>query len=344
MTVSVRPPWLVVQLHVCKNPLRVTQVDWNLLNALDVLLAEGSVTAAAERLHLSVPAMSRTLGRIRRAFDDPILVRAGRGLVPTERALAIQDQLHQLVEQAHALLETGRDLDLASLRRVFTVRANDSLTALLAAPLVARVRAAAPLVTARFVAEGAEDLAPLRNGDIDIDIGRIEGLGPEVRVQPLFTERMVGLVAPGHPLATGTMTLRRLTTVDHIVVSRRGRLRGPFDDVLAEQGLTRTVVTSVPTYTAAAHIVLGSALTGLFIESYARSVAARTGAHLFDVPADLPPVAMAQAWHVRHDLDPAHRWLRGQIAAVFGELRRSPDPDRPIRELPPPFAQKDTAP
>src|ERR1700728_5218044 len=106
-------------------------IDWNLLSELDVLLAEGSVTAAADRLHLSVPATSRTLGRIRQTFGDPILVRAGRGLVPTPRALAIQERLHQLVEEAHALVEIGRDLDLTPLKRTFPIRANAAVVSTL---------------------------------------------------------------------------------------------------------------------------------------------------------------------------------------------------------------------
>src|ERR1700691_806007 len=99
-------------------------IDWNLLIALDVPLAEGSVTAAAARLNLSVPATSRTLGRIRQAFNDPILVRAGRGLTPTPRALAIQGRLHQLIEDAYSLMGTGATLDLDSLEMTFTIRAN----------------------------------------------------------------------------------------------------------------------------------------------------------------------------------------------------------------------------
>jgi DNA-binding transcriptional LysR family regulator len=292
-------------------------VDWNLLEALDVLLAEGSVTAAAERLHLSVPATSRTLGRIRHAFDDPILVRAGRGLVPTPRALAIQERLHQLVEEAHALVETGRGLDLGSLQRTFTIRANDALTSLATAGLITRARAAAPGVRLRFAPEGREDLAPLRDGLIDLDLGVIGDLGPEVRTAPLYNDHPVGLVAAGHPLADGRITLRRLAAADHIAVSRRGRARGAFDDVLAEHGLARNVAAVVPTHTAAAHIIVGSELTGLLPARYARHFAALAGAHVFDIPAELPPLPIAQAWHVRHDLDPAHRWLRSQVAAVF---------------------------
>jgi DNA-binding transcriptional LysR family regulator len=300
-------------------------VDWNLLAALDVLLAEGSVTGAAQRLHLSVPATSRTLGRIRQAFGDPILVRAGRGLAPTPRALAIQQRLHQLIEEAHALVETGRDLDLASLERTFTIRANDAITSHLTAQLVTRIRTVAPGVTLRFVPEGDEDLAPLREGLIDLDIGVIEDFGPEVRVQPLSRERMLGMAAPNHPLATGRVTLRRIAAADHIAVSRRGRARGAFDAVLEQHGLTRNVVAVVPTYTSAAYIIASSELTGLITTSLAAQVAALTGARFYEIPAELPEAQMSQAWHVRHDLDPAHQWLRNHIVAIFREREDAPE-------------------
>ena len=298
----------------------MTQVDLNLLNALDVLLAEGSVTAAADRLNLSVPATSRTLARIRLAFDDPILVRAGRGLVPTPRALAIQDRVHHLVEEAHALVEMGRGLDLTALARTFTIRANDAIISLVAARLVGRLQVAAPGVRLRFVSEGEEDLAPLRDGVVDLDVGVIHDLGPEIRTEDLYEEHLVGMVAAGHPLASGRVTLRRLVSVAHVTVSRQGRPRGPLDVALDEHGLTRRVVAVVPTYTSATHMILTSDLTGLLPARYATQVATLSGARLFPVPTDLPKLAIAQAWHLRHDTDPAHHWLRGQLrqAVSFG--------------------------
>ena len=293
------------------------EVDWNLLAALDVLLAEGSVTAAAERLHLSVPATSRTLGRIRQTFGDPILVRAGRGLVPTPRALAVQHRLHRLVEEAHALVESGREVDLSSLQRTFTIRANDALIGILTARLVTSVQAVAPGVTLRFVPEGEEDLMPLRDGLVDLDVGVIADFGPEVRTRALNDERLVGLVATGHPLAAGRITLRRFAGVEHVGVSRKGRTRGALDDILEEHGLARKVVAVVPTFTAAAHVIAGSHLTGLIPARYAGQVAALTGAHLYEIPADLPRLPISEAWHVRHDLDPAHQWLRNEVAAAM---------------------------
>jgi DNA-binding transcriptional LysR family regulator len=285
---------------------------------LDVLLVEGSVTGAAERLHLSVPATSRTLGRIRKAFGDPILVWAGRGLVPTPRAPAIQQRLHQLIEEAHALVEIGRDVDLASLERTFTIRANDALISLLAARPAARAQVSAPRVTLRFVPEGEEDLAPLRDGLIDLDLGVIGDFGSEVRTRPVVLERLVGLVAAGHPLAAGPpVTLRRIAAVEHNAVSRRGRTRGVFDEILDQHGLARKIVAVVPTFTAAANIIASSELTGLLTSGYAAQVAALTGAHVYEIPVELPRLPLSQAWHVRHGLDPAHQWLRSQVADLL---------------------------
>lgn len=302
-----------------------SNLDWNLLVALDVLLAEGSVTGAAERLHLSVPATSRTLGRIRQAFGDPILVRSGRGLVPTPRALAVRERLHELIEQAHALVELGRDVDLTTLERTFAIRANDAVTSVLAGRLVALTRQAAPAVSLRFVPEGAEDLAPLRDGVVDLDVGVIPDYGPEVRTEPLGRERLVGLVAAGHRLGSGRVTLRRIAEVEHIGVSRRGRTRGALDEILEEHGLARTVVLTVPTFPAAAQIIAHSELTGLITAGYAAQFAALTGAHVYEIPAQLPALPLAQAWHVRHDLDPAHQWLRRQVASVLRGPGRGDD-------------------
>lgn len=296
----------------------MTQVDLNLLNALDVILAEGSVTAAADRLELSVPATSRTLARIREALGDPILVRAGRGLVPTPRALAIQNRVHQLVEEARALVEVDRDLDLAALQRTFTIRTNDAIIGLTAARLVGQTQGAAPGVRLRFVPEGEEDLAPLRDGTVDLDVGVIHDLGPEVRIEDLYEEHLVGMVAAGHPLAKGRVTLRRFASVTHVTVSRQGRARGALDAMLDEHGLTRRVVAVVPTFTSAAHMILTSDLTGLLPAKYAEQVAALSGARTFPVPADLPRLSIQQGWHVRHDIDPAHHWLRQQLRQVIG--------------------------
>jgi len=298
----------------------MAQSDLNLLAALDVLLEEQSVTSAAERLHLSVPATSRTLTRIRQAFGDPILVRAGRGLVPTPYALAIKDEVHRVVASSHGLFQGGRALDPAALERRFTIRATDALVTQFAPPLLARLAAVAPGVTLRFSAEGDEDLPPLRDGRVDLDLGVVGDLGPEVRTLPLYSDRMVGLAAPGHPLASGPVTLERLAAYPHVVVSRRGRDRGPLDDVLAAAGLSRQVAVIVPTHAAAALLILSARLTGLIAGFAAREVASATAVRVYEIPATLPPLPISAAWHLRYDADPEHRWLRSQVQDIAREL------------------------
>src|SRR5271163_1849085 len=127
-------------------------VDMNLLAALDVLLAEGSVTGAARRLGLSSSAMSRTLARLRSATGDPLLVRAGRGLVPTPRAAEMRDRVHELTREVRAVLRPRlTHLDVASLERTFTTRVSEGFLDFLAAPVVAAVTGAAPRIRLRFV-------------------------------------------------------------------------------------------------------------------------------------------------------------------------------------------------
>lgn len=140
------------------------QLDLNLLTALDALLEEGSVAGAAARLHVTAPAMSRSLGRIRKATGDQMLVRTGRSMVPTTRALAMRAEVHALVQQAHQLLSAQQELDLATLERVFTVRWHDALTAACGTALIAAVRRRAPGVRLRLSAEPGTDDAELRRG------------------------------------------------------------------------------------------------------------------------------------------------------------------------------------
>ena len=147
-------------------------VDMNLLAALDTLLAEGSVTGAARRLGLSSSAMSRTLARLRSVTGDPLLVRAGRGLVPTPRAAELRDRVHELDRDVRAVLtaQVGR-LDVAALERTFTIRASEGFVELFAAALVAAVTQAAPRARLRFAPKPDKDALPLRVGEIDLEIG-----------------------------------------------------------------------------------------------------------------------------------------------------------------------------
>lgn len=291
-------------------------LDLNLLVALDVLLSEGSVVRAAERMHLSPPAMSRTLARIRHLLGDPILVRAGRGLVPTPRAEALRERLRLLIEDAHSLVRADPSLDLAALDRIFTIRANDGLVGAFGARMAASMLMVAPRVRLRFVPEGDEDVGALRDGRIDLDIGAMGGDGPELRVQTLFQDRFVGIVRSGHHLAGGNVTAEQLAAEIHVATSRRGRFQGPLDRALAAAGLQRRVAIVVSSFAEALAILRESNMVGVLPDRLTASV--RMGLTAFALPIDTGTIAMALAWHPRFEADAAHRWLREQVRAVCG--------------------------
>ena len=281
------------------------QLDLNLLRVFDALLQDSSVTAAAERLHLSIPAASRALSRLRRAMNDPILVRAGRGMAPTPYALQIAPRVRSLLDEAAALVN-AKELDPADLRRTFTIRVSDGVVT----PLVSAVAAQAPGVVLRFVPEGDESAEALRDGSVDLDIGAGDDTESDIRSVVLFRERLVGVVRADHPLGNRP-TLKQLCRYPHVSASRRGRVRGPLDVALQAAGLQRHVAAVVPFYSAAAQLVAQSDYIGLaprrLVEQYPGNL------RWFPISADLPEIDVRLRWHARLDADPAQRWLRETV-------------------------------
>jgi len=301
-------------------------MDLDLLVALDALLTEGSVVGAAQRMHLSAPAMSRTLGRIRSALGDPILVRAGRRLVPTPRALALQSRVRQVVEDARTLLQPAGPADPSRIDRGFTVRASDYIAGVFGARICAAISREAPRVVLRFAPQGEEDVSALRDGRLDLEIGVIGTTGPEIRVQALFRDRFVGVVRTGHPLTKGRVTAQRFSAVAHVGASRRGRSEGPIDQALAACGLARRVAFVVPDFYAALFAAAGSDVAAAVPKHVAAGARALgLGVAFFDLPVAVPAITVAQAWHPRYDNDAGHRWLRQTvrqtIIAVDADVR-----------------------
>jgi DNA-binding transcriptional LysR family regulator len=297
-------------------------VDLNLLMALDALLAEGSVIGAARRLGLSPSAMSRTLTRLRSATGDPLLVRAGRGLVPTPRARDLRDPVHELARDVRKVLTPlTRPLDVASLVRTFTVRAGEGFVERFSAPLVTAVAAAAPGVRLRFAPKPDKDAAPLREGRIDLEIGVLGASAPEVRTQFLFRDRFIGAVRVGHPLLAGPVTPERYAACRHVVASRKETFTGPVDHALEAIGLRREIVAVVPGYPDAMRIARQSDLVALVPRSSLGDALASLDPLMrdlagFELPVRTPEIVISAMWHPRMDADPAHRWLRDTVMAV----------------------------
>ncbi|CAB3648682.1 LysR family transcriptional regulator [Achromobacter pestifer] len=283
--------------------------DLNLLITLDVLLSEGSVAGAARRLRLSPSAMSRALARLRETTGDPLLVRAGRGLVPTPRALELRDRVHLLVQDVEAVLRPAAQLDLAQLARTFTLRASDGFAENFGPALLARTGATAPGVRLRFVQKTDKDSAPLREGDVDLETGIVgDAASPELRTRALFQDRFVGVIRAGHPLSQGRVTLARYASARHILVSRRNLDKGPVDHALASAGRERDIAAITGGFSAALALARGSDLIATVPERHTGSL--RAGMHSFPLPFTMPAFTISMLWHPRMDGDAAHRWLR----------------------------------
>ncbi|MFK0050177.1 LysR family transcriptional regulator [Streptomyces sp. NPDC090741] len=303
-------------------------LDAHLAVALDALLTEQSVTRAAARLHTSPAAMSRTLARLRRVLQDPLLVRAGQAMVPTPRAEALRDEAAAVVRRLEALLTPSGGIDPAALRRTFTVQASDLVGAALAPGLLGLARRQAPGVSLRVLAEEGEAGPALREGRVDLEIGVIDHVDPETRVEELTTLRMAAGVRAGHPLAEGTLTPAGLAAAEHVAVSRRGRFTGPLDAALAEQGLSRRVGAVLHGHLAAMALaavgdvvcLVPTALPGE-PPSPLSDAAHALGLRLLDVPLPLPTLTIGMAWHPRHTADGAHQWLRGAVRRVLRPAR-----------------------
>lgn len=298
----------------------MSKPDLNLLFTLDALLAEGSVARAAQRLRLSPSAMSRALARLRETTGDPLLVRAGRGLVPTPRARELREQVSQLVQDAEAVLRPAEKLNLKQLVRTFTLRTREGFVENFGPDLIARVGEEAPGVRLCFLQKPDKESASLRDGTVDLETGVVgKTTGPEVRAHVLFRDRFIGVVRMGHALGQGEITPPRYAGGGHIGVSRRGIDKGPIDQALMPFGLEREIVTIVGGFSTALALARASDLIASVPERQTGNL--RAGMHSFPLPVPAPEVTISLLWHPRMDADPAHRWLRGIILDTCAAIR-----------------------
>jgi DNA-binding transcriptional LysR family regulator len=299
----------------------MSNVDLNLLMALDALLAERSVTSAARRLNLSHSAMSRTLARLRVVTGDPLLVRAGRGLVPTPRALELVDHVHTLTRDALAVLRPQiSQVDMASVELTFTVRASESFMKWLSGPVVKAVLDVAPRICLRFEAKPDKDARPLREGLVDLEIGRIGTSAPEIRTRYLFHDHYAGVARTGHPiLEKEPVTLEQFAACSHVVALQEGQAIKPLNDELERVGLRRRITIVVPGYPDAMRIARQSELIAIVPASCLGDAASATDGQTlgrFDLPSPVPAFKVSALWHPRMDADPVHRRLRDIIIST----------------------------
>lgn len=301
--------------------MNIQTFDLNLLRVLDALLSERSVTRAAQRLHLSQPAVSNALARLRIQTGDALLVRGNGGLLPTPRAQAMATPIRQILENIESTL-TPVEFNPRTHVQTFNLMMPDYVELLLLPELIAEVSRSAPMVklsVQSFAPTTASDC--LINGTLDLAFGYLGSIAEQLYRQPLLTESFVCVVRADHPRIKDSLSLEQFLTENHALVSPQGGgFSGLVDDLLAQQGLKRNVVLSIPHFTIVPSIIINTDLIITMTKSTAQKYLHQYAIKILPSPFNIPEYAVSQAWHSRTQNEPSHRWLREIIQHIANTI------------------------
>lgn len=292
------------------NDLR--RIDLNLLVILDALLGEQHVTRAAERLHLSQPAVSHALARLRDLLGDPLLVRAGSGLVPTARALELAAPLAETLAQVQSLLAPNT-FDPSSARRAFRLAMSDYGAAIILPGLIRTLRKEAPGIDLQISHASREGMVEgLLNGDIDLAAGVLPELPGELRSSPLFEERYVCLLDRQSLPEDGQLDLPTYLSRPHVLLEMRGSGTPEIERTLTALRERRRVAVSLPHWSVAPRLISGTDLI-LTVASRALNEVDDPSLIVLPPPFEIAPFTFVSAWHKRRGGDQALNWLNRRI-------------------------------
>jgi DNA-binding transcriptional LysR family regulator len=291
----------------------LNRIDMNLLLTLHVLLEERSVTLAAERLGRHPTTVSHALARLRETLDDPILVRAGRDMVPSTKAASWSASLGHSLEALDGLLQADDVADPATAVRTFRLWISDYVQAVLMPTLSRELRQQAPGLTLHLRGVGPPAVEALRNGDTDMILLTGTLAAPDVLTASVFTDTFECLMDPAHPLAEGPLTLEGFCAAPHALVAPMGTPGGFVDRLLEARGARRDVVVVLPSFLGVEGVIGGTDLLLTAPMRLAATLARHGGLVRRPLPMPSPVVEMKLAWHRRSDGDPIHRWLRERI-------------------------------
>jgi DNA-binding transcriptional LysR family regulator len=291
-------------------------VDLNLLTVFDAIMSEQSISRAATRLAMTQPAVSNSLSRMRVTYNDPLFMKAGRGVKATPKA----EQLWQEVRLPLQVLRNAvrpPTFQPAEARRRFRLGTTDLMTMVLWPGLRQLIEKEAPgidILAVPYTSQHTERL--LSNGEADFVFGVFENLSSEYRSKPLYANDYVCAMRKSHPLANGTLTMKRFLSADHLLISLSGDPLDMVDELLAQQGLKRRVAMTVNQFLSVPMLLAESDLICLAPRIAVIGCPMTEGLHLTKPPLELASSVVSMAWHARADRDPGHIWLRQSITRV----------------------------
>ncbi|MGH8353641.1 MAG: LysR family transcriptional regulator [Pseudomonas sp.] len=296
--------------------MNISTFDLNLLRVLDALLRECNVSRAAERLALSQPAVSNALRRLRELLDDPLLVRVGRSMQPTPRALALEAPIRAALAQIEASLSAGEAFDPARSRQRFSIALTDYVELICMPALLRRLAEQAPGISLAI-----QHLSPrlpaeaLDKGELDLLLGRFEAIPPRFARRHWMSETLQLAARRGHPLLGHAPDLETFLRLRHLWV-HGGQTKGMVDQWLLEQGLAREILYTTPNYLQAAHIAASTDLVAVLPRQLARHFAALLPLQLYDLPFALGPFHLELVYAAQRERDAALHWLLGLIQDI----------------------------
>lgn len=296
----------------------LTSIDLNLLVAFDALIAERSVTRAADRVSLTQSGMSRALSRLREAFDDPLFVRTRREMVPTPRAEDLAGPIRETLQAFEALLNSTKGFDPATSDRSFKLASDDYASSLMVPRFAERIFGASSSLSFEVVSLFPAMFDQLDDGALDLVLlPEPPAHRPSLRVQRLLQESFTAVVRAGHPgLRDGAMSLAAYANHPHVLISPGGKLDAPVDATLKDHGFTRRVALRMSNFQAAAQVVEHSDMIMTLPSRLVDLVEDRSDVVRVDVPLEIEGFGLYQVWHSRLDRDPGHRWLRAKVKAL----------------------------
>jgi DNA-binding transcriptional LysR family regulator len=301
--------------------MHLSSIDVNLLIALRALLETRNVTTAGRRINLSPSATSHALARLREALGDPLLVRAGRQMVPTPRALALQQPLAAALDSLEGLLAPKAEFDPRALARSFAVATTEHAQSVLLSAADAIARHEGPRANIYFQSLPADTFARLRDGTLDLGVAVYPAVDPDIERAPLFDDHLVAVVRRGHPALRGRMTLERFARFDHLLVAPNGTPSGLVDRLLQERGLRRRVARTSSTFFDMAFLVAEADYVVSLPRTFVEPLLGRLALAILKLPLTLPAFTHSMIWHRRHTNDPEHTWLRSVVSRA---ARRDP--------------------
>lgn len=298
----------------------ILAMDLNLFKIFDAVYRASSLTEAAKDLHITQPAVSNALSRLRKHFDDPLFVRRGRRIAPTPLADSIAADIANSLMTLQESLHKGQEFDPSTSKRQFIISMGDPIEFVALPDLISLLQQHAPAITLQSQRLVRDQLSrQLISGEVSMAIDIPQPVDSSIQQQFLFRDNLCVLMRQDHPLGEQTLSLKQYLNAGHITVSGRSRGTVLEDTTLNRKGLNRHIILRGQSYYSASHIAATSDLLLTLPQHLAQRFQQFLPLHIMPLPLKIPALEMMMYWHSSANNDTAHEWLRGCIQKIISQ-------------------------